>query len=339
MKYIATKIRRMGVAALLATTGMAIGCGNAARSQQGGAEDAQPEVKAPEFNADSAYQYVADQTAFGPRVPNTAAHRACGDYLAAKLEALGAKVVNQYAELTAYDGSLLQARNIIGSYRPESRKRVMLCSHWDSRPYADNDPDARNFRTPIDGANDGASGVGVLLEMARQLQRQAPEIGVDLIFFDAEDYGTPHFYEGRSSEDTWCLGSQYWGRTPHVEGYNARYAVLLDMVGGQGATFYYEGYSSRTASAPMKRIWKKAKELGYGAYFVPQLGGEVIDDHYYVHSLSGIPCVDIIQYDEDNPRSSFGPTWHTVDDNLAHIDRNTLKAVGQTLMEIVYNER
>jgi Zn-dependent M28 family amino/carboxypeptidase len=331
-------LKRICRMALFSLTALAISCGNA--TKQGEAEtDKQPEVKAPEFNADSAYHYIAAQAAFGPRVPNTAAHRACGDYLAAQLEAFGAKVYSQQAELTAYDGTLLHARNLIGAYKPESRKRVMLCSHWDSRPYADNDPDARNYRTPISGANDGASGVGVLLEIARQLQQQQPEVGIDLIFFDAEDYGTPQFYDGPHSEDTWCLGSQYWGRTPHVEGYSARYAVLLDMVGGEGATFYYEGYTSRTANAPMKRIWKKAKELGYGQHFISERGGEVIDDHYYVHTLSGIPCVDIIQYDEDNPQSSFGTYWHTVDDTLEHIDRQTLKAVGQTLMEVIYNEK
>jgi hypothetical protein len=341
MKEIKTTFRQLCLLALLATTGMTVACGNSARSQQTEAEEAakRPDVKAPEFDADSAYQYIAAQAAFGPRVPNTVAHQRCGDYLASQLQAFGAKVYNQYADLTAYDGTLLHARNIIGAYRPESRKRVMLCSHWDSRPYADNDPDEKNHRTPILGVNDGASGVGVLLEIARQIQRQQPEIGIDLIFFDAEDYGTPQFYEGRHEEDTWCLGSQYWGRTPHVDGYNARYAVLLDMVGGEGATFYHEGYTSRTANAPMKRIWKKAKELGYGDTFVNERGGEVVDDHYYVHTLGRIPCVDIIQYDEDNPRSSFGTYWHTVDDTLEHIDRHTLKAVGQTLMEVIYNEQ
>jgi Zn-dependent M28 family amino/carboxypeptidase len=341
MKYLGSSIKRFGLMALLATTGLTISCGNSARTAGSEAEEAQsqPDVKAPEFAADSAYQFIAAQAAFGPRVPNTQAHRDCGDYLANQLAAFGATVYNQYADVTAYDGTILHMRNIIGAYQPDARKRVMLCAHWDSRPYADNDPDTRNHRTPILGVNDGASGVGVLLEIARQLQMKQPEVGIDLIFFDAEDYGTPQFYEGRHQEDTWCLGSQYWGRTPHVDGYNARYGILLDMVGGEGATFYYEGYSARTASAPMKRIWKKAKELGYGHVFVASRGGEVTDDHYYVHTMGRIPCVDIINFDENNTRSSFGTYWHTVDDTLEHIDRQTLKAVGQTLMEVIYNER
>ena len=175
-------------------------------------------VNVPGFNADSAYQYIQAQADFGPRVPNTQAHKACGEYLAAQLEKFGAKVYNQYADLVAYDNTILKARNIIGAYNPESRRRVMLCAHWDSRPYADYDADKRNHRKPILGVNDGASGVGVLLEIARQLQQQAPSIGIDIIFFDAEDYGTPYFHKGAYKEHTWCLGSQYWGRIPHEPG-------------------------------------------------------------------------------------------------------------------------
>lgn len=325
--------------ALLLMLTAAVSCGNTStRSGQPDAADKEI-IQAPAFNADSAYSYIRAQADFGPRVPNTQAHRDCGDYLAAQLEQFGAKVYNQYADLIAYDGTLLKARNIIGAYKPESKKRVMLCSHWDSRPYADNDPDPKNHHTPILGVNDGASGVGVLLEVARQIQQANPTLGVDIIFFDAEDYGIPEFYEGRYKQDTWCLGSQYWARTPHVQGYNARYGILLDMVGGKDATFYYEGYTSRTARSEMKKIWKKADELGYGRYFVKADGGEVTDDHVYVHSLARIPCVDIINYDAENPQSSFGSFWHTVKDDMDVIDRNTLKAVGQTVMDVIYNEK
>ena len=163
--------------------------------------------------------------------------------------------------MIAYDGTILKSRNIIGAYKPESKKRILLCAHWDSRPYADNDPDPKNHHTPILGVNDGASGVGVLLEIARQIQKEQPALGIDIVFFDSEDYGIPEFYDGKYKQDTWCLGSQYWARTPHVQNYNARYGILLDMVGGKDATFYYEGYSARTARSEMKKIWKKAHEL------------------------------------------------------------------------------
>lgn len=323
---------------LLALTAI-ISCGNSTGKGNQTDTAAKETVKAPEFNADSAYRYIQVQTAFGPRVPNTRAHKDCGEYLAKQLEKFGATVYNQQAELMAWDGTLLKARNIIGAYKPGSKKRILLCAHWDSRPYADNDPDSKNHRIPIAGANDGASGVGVLLEIARQIQQKEPELGIDIAFFDAEDYGTPQFHDGRHDADSWCLGSQYWARNPHVRGYNARYGILLDMVGGKGSAFYYEGYSSRNARSEMKKIWNKAHEAGYGSYFIKEDGGEVTDDHVYVHGLARIPCVDIINYDAGNERSSFGSFWHTVNDNMDVIDRNTLKAVGQTVMEVIYNEK
>jgi hypothetical protein len=295
-------------------------------------------VKAPAFVADSAYAYTAAQVAFGPRTMGSQAHEACADYLEQMLASFGAKVYRQQFEATLYNGERYPAVNLIGAFNPEARKRVMLCSHWDSRPWADNDPDEKNHHTPILGANDGASGVGVLLEMARQMQQQAPEIGVDLIFFDAEDAGVPQF-ESYGDEDTWCLGSQFWARRPHVPGYNARFGVLLDMVGGSGATFLQEGYSKEYASAAMKKIWKMADRLGYGNYFPSKNGGYVTDDHVPVNQVAKIPCVDIIPCYEHCEQSSFGPYWHTVDDTMGHIDKATLQAVGQTLMEVIYNEK
>lgn len=322
---------------ILTLLGM-VACGNSKASHLDD-EIEKDVVQAPTFNADSAYQYINAQADFGPRVPNTQAHIDCGNYLCNKLEAFGAKVYSQQADLTAWDGTVLKARNIIGAYKPDSKKRILLCSHWDSRPYADNDPDEKNHHTPILGVNDGASGVGILLEVARQIQMQEPEIGIDIIFFDAEDYGLPEFYKGRYIANTWCLGSQYWATHPHVANYNARYGILLDMVGGQNATFFYEGYSARTANSQMKKIWKTAAALGYEKFFVKRNGGEVTDDHIYVHGKARIPCVDIINYDEFCDASSFGPTWHTVNDDMTHMDRNTLKAVGQTLMQVIYNEK
>ena len=316
----------------------AIACGN--KSNASGTEENKDKTEAvnvPAFNADSAYAYVQIQANFGPRVPNTAAHRACGDYLAAKLEQLGAKVYNQYADLVAYDNTILKARNIIGAYNPDSRRRVLLFAHWDSRPYADQDEE-KFHQTPIDGANDGASGVGVLLEIARQIQMKAPAIGIDIAFFDAEDYGIPEFYQGTYKSDTWCLGAQYWGRIPHVSDYKARFGILLDMVGAKDATFYYERFSARTANSPMKKIWKMAEQLGYGRYFIKQEGGEVTDDHVYVTQFRQLPCVDLIHYAVQGD-TGFNPRWHTTDDTIEHIDKATLQAVGQTVMGVIYNEK
>ena len=318
-----------------------VACGNKTNAETKSANtpaSSEQTVSVPAFNADSAYQYIQAQADFGPRVPNTDAHKACGDYLAGQLEKFGAKVYNQYADLIAYDNTILKARNIIGAYNPESKRRVLLCAHWDSRPFADQDADKKKHRTPILGVNDGASGVGVLLEIARQLQQQAPAIGIDIIFFDAEDYGTPYFYKGDYKADTWCLGSQYWGRVPHVDNYNARYGILLDMVGGKNATFYQEGFSVRTAERQVEKIWDAAHRLGFGSFFPKADGSEVTDDHVYVYNLRKIPCVDIINYDPTCD-TGFGDFWHTTGDTMDVIDKNTLTAVGQTVLEVIYNEK
>ena len=333
------KIVNQTIIASLLFLGIAcVSCGSSKKSDTKlETEETQVTVNVPTFHADSAYQYVADQVAFGPRVPNSDAHKACGDYLAKKLEDFGAKVYNQYAEVIAYDGTILKARNIVGAYNTEAKKRVMLCAHWDTRPYSDNGEE-KFYKTPIDGANDGASGVGILLEIARQLQQQAPTIGIDLVLFDAEDYGTPQFYEGRQKSDTWCLGSQYWARIPHVADYKARYGILLDMVGGKNATFYYEGFTQRTANSPMKKIWKMAHKLGHNNYFFKADGGEVTDDHVYVNRFRQIPCVDIIDFNP-NDSNGFNHTWHTQADNMDNIDRTTLQAVGETVLHVIYHEK
>ena len=293
-------------------------------------------IQAPQFDADSAYQYVKEQVDFGPRVPNSKGHVACGNYLAGQLEKFGATVTNQYADLIAYDGTLLKARNIIGSYKPESKKRIALFAHWDTRPWADNDADSKNHHTPILGANDGASGVGALLEIARLVNKQQPELGIDIILLDAEDYGAPQFYEGKHKEEFWCLGSQYWARHPHVQGYNARFGILLDMVGGEGSVFMKEGYSEDFAPDINKKVWKAAKKLGYGKTFMDGNGGLVTDDHLFINRLARIKTIDIIP---TSPDGDFTPTWHTVNDTMDHIDKNTLKAVGQTVLEVIYNEK
>lgn len=296
----------------------------------------QAAVVVPTFNADSAYRYTAEQVAFGPRVPNSEAHRACGEWLAQTLERFGAQVTSQHVTLRAYDGTPLQARNIIGSYKPETKKRVLLCAHWDSRPWADEDPDPKNHHTPILGANDGASGVGVLLEIARHLQAQPTEIGIDIIFFDAEDYGEHSSYTGNYDGIAWCLGSQYWARVPHTEGYMARFGILLDMVGGKGARFYQEVISKNFAQHIVDKVWKAAHASGLGEWYPYEEGGVITDDHLPINQIARIPCIDIIGH---YPETGFAPTWHTMDDTMENIDPMVLRAAGQTVMQVIYNEK
>ena len=289
----------------------------------------------PAFDADSAWVFVENQVKFGPRVPNSEAHVACGNYLTSELKRFGAQVYEQEATLTAYNGTQLKAKNIIGSYNPENSKRVLLFAHWDSRPYADHDKDPANHKKPIDGADDGASGVGVLLEMARQFSIKSPAIGIDIIFFDAEDYGTPEFVK-EYKENTWCLGAQFWAKNPHVKGYKADFGILLDMVGAKNASFFKEATSMRYAPQIVELVWSTARDLGYGKFFINAEGGAITDDHQYVILGRNIPCIDIIYTDPESD-NGFGPHWHTQNDTMDNIDRETLKAVGQTVLQVVYN--
>lgn len=298
----------------------------------------QAKIDIPIFSADSAYNFIQQQVDFGARVPNSEAHKACGIYLENKLTEYGAKVIIQEADLIAFDGTVLKSKNIIASYQPESKDRIILFAHWDTRPWADHDAEINKRREPVLGANDGASGVGVLLEIARIFNEQLPAIGVDIILFDAEDYGAPEDLSSYETNDSWCLGSQYWSKNKHKPGYRARYGILLDMVGGKNAQFYREQISDYFAKSLVDKVWKKASELGFEYYFVNKQGGSITDDHLYVNKIAKIPSIDIIQYDP-NSESGFGHFWHTTNDTMENIDKNTLHAVGTTLLHIIFNEK
>lgn len=292
----------------------------------------------PDFNADSAYIYLQEQCDFGPRTMNSTAHDKCEKWIIQKFEQYGCKVTTQKATLNGYDGTPLRSTNIIASYNPEATTRIMFCAHWDCRPWADNDPDSTNWHKPIVAANDAASGVGVMIELARILKGSGLELGVDFICFDAEDYGTPQWFEGEDPGDTWALGAQYFANNL-PEGYAPRYGILLDMVGGVGAKFYREGMSMQYAPAIVKKVWNAARQVGYGSYFPKADGGMITDDHIPVNQTANIPCIDVIPYYPDCAQSSFGPTWHTIADNMDNIDKNTLKAVGQTMVQVLFTEK
>lgn len=292
----------------------------------------------PDFNADSAYIYLQEQCDFGPRTMNSTAHDKCEKWIIQKFEQYGCKVTTQKATLNGYDGTPLRSTNIIASYNPKATTRIMFCAHWDCRPWADNDPDSTNWHKPIIAANDAASGVGVMIELARILKGSGLELGVDFICFDAEDYGTPQWFEGEDPGDTWALGAQYFANNL-PKGYAPRYGILLDMVGGVGAKFYREGMSMQYAPAIVKKVWNAARQVGYGSYFPKDDGGMITDDHIPVNQTANIPCIDVIPYYPDCAQSSFGPTWHTIADNMDNIDKNTLKAVGQTMVQVLFTEK
>lgn len=292
----------------------------------------------PDFNADSAYIYLQEQCDFGPRTMNSTAHDKCEKWIIQKFEQYGCKVTTQKATLNGYDGTPLRSTNIMASYNPKATTRIMFCAHWDCRPWADNDPDSTNWHKPIVAANDAASGVGVMIELARILKGSGLELGVDFICFDAEDYGTPQWFEGEDPGDTWALGAQYFANNL-PEGYAPRYGILLDMVGGVGAKFYREGMSMQYAPAIVKKVWNAARQVGFGSYFPKADGGMITDDHIPVNQTANIPCIDVIPYYPDCAQSSFGPTWHTIADNMDNIDKNTLKAVGQTMVQVLFTEK
>lgn len=292
----------------------------------------------PAFIADSAMAYCQAQCDFGPRTMNSKAHDLCEEWIVNKFKGFGLEVETQKADLTGWDGTKLHSTNIIAHFNPQAERRILICAHWDSRPWADNDPDSANWHKPVLAANDGASGVGVMLEVARLLQNDTTlAIGVDLVCFDAEDYGTPQWAEkNEDSENTWALGAQYWAKNL-PENYKPQFGILLDMVGGQGAKFYQEQFSLRYAASIVDKVWSAARHAGYGSMFTNEVGGQITDDHIPVNE-AGIPTVDVIPCYPDCRQSSFGPTWHTINDDMEHLDANTLKAVGQTLIQVIYSE-
>lgn len=312
-------------AIMLFATVTLLGCGSASNKNAAQSAPVQEEITTPEFSGDSAYIYVDRQVSFGPRVPNTGPHAACADWLASELERHGAAVSRQKAQVQAFDGTTLNITNIIGQYNPKASDRLLLLAHWDTRPWADKDSDAANHRKPVDGANDGGSGVGVLLEVARILNANPTEKGIDIVFLDAEDWGD---YE---NDESWALGASYFAANPFKPGYKPSAAILLDMVGGKDAVFRKEYFSSRYAPALLGKVWSVAERSGYSDRFQNQPGGAITDDHVEMIK-AGIPAIDIIEYTEEG----FNPNWHTLSDNMENIDRETLKAVGQTVVNFLY---
>jgi hypothetical protein len=325
-----------GIACLLAVTWTACN-GDDDKGKNRTQAVAQFRTDVPKFSGDSAFAHVRTQVEFGPRVPGTKAWEECADWMASKLRGYGAQVIVQEGEVTAFDSRKLPMKNVIGSFKPEAKNRVLLFAHWDTRPFADKDDERVNF--PIDGANDGGSGVGVLLEAARHFGVFPPEVGVDIIMFDVEDYGSPEGSSYDSKAEDWCLGSQYWAKNPHVKGYTARFGILLDMVGAADAVFPKEGTSMNYASGVVRKIWSTAKRLGYGHLFTDEQVGMTIDDHLFVSALANIPSAAIVHYHPEPDRYGYGHFHHTHKDNIEIIDPEVLKAVGQVVLEVVYNEK
>ncbi len=286
-----------------------------------------PLVSAPSFNADSAYHYVDRQVAFGPRIPNTSAHEKCAEWMIGKMKKFTDSVTVQRT-LVKTQGNSYKCVNIIGHVNPASKERILLLAHWDTRAFADADEKTKDQH--FDGADDGASGVGILLEAARQFGLKDPGLGVDILLTDVEDAGVDNV------SDSWGLGTQYWARQAKKNGYRAKYGILLDMVGGKGAHFFREAVTRHYAGPQSEMVWNIANRIGYSDYFRYRNLGNIgiTDDHEFINKIAQIPTMDIIGLQGNG---DFMPWHHTIDDNMKVIDKNTLKAVGQTLLQVVYS--
>lgn len=333
MKYI-HKISN--IALVLCFILLFVACGGDKKAPVAETTVAKPRVKIPAFDMDRAYANIEKQLSFGHRIPGTPEHAACKDWIVAELKNNGAEVqVQEFkADFLGLKGQ--QSYNIIASYNTDKKPRVMLAAHWDSRMIAEKDEDKSLQEKPIMGADDGGSGVGVLLEIARLFKENPIDLGVDIVFFDAEDNGVPHGDE--TTTNTWCLGSQYWAKNPHVKAYRAKFGILLDLVGAKGAEFKYEGYSANNAGDLLKRTWTLAQNMGYSNYFFNENAGYITDDHVHVMQGRNFPMIDIISLPKGIEKSEFGAHHHTHDDDIDIIDKNTLRAVGQVVTALVYKE-
>lgn len=313
---------------------LAAGCGGAAKGASAGEGTRAGEAQAQSaeaaqlfFSGDSAMAYASRQVEFGPRVPGSASHARTAAWLASELRRHGAKVTEQRATLTAFDGTKLPAVNILGSYNPQASRRLMVVAHWDTRPWADQDPDPAKRRQPVDGADDGASGTALLLELARVSNGKLPDgQGLDILLVDAEDWGR------EDDEESWAMGTRHFVANPPEGWRRPEAAVVVDMVGDADATFYREYFSEQSAPALNSRVWNLASALGYGSMFIDAPGGAVTDDHVELIK-AGIPAIDIIDY---RPGSTgFPPQWHTSSDTPDRLSPSTLEAVGRTLERLL----
>lgn len=290
-----------------------------------------PPVKIPAFNADSSYVFIENQLSFGTRVPGTPTHTACKNWLVEKFKSYGAEIIEQDFTANFPNGEEALSTNIIAQFKPNLSKRVILAAHWDTRMFGDKDEDPAMRSKPIPGADDGGSGVGVLLEIARLLKENPIDMGIDLILFDAEDQGKS------GSNEYWCLGSKHWARNLHKRNYNAQYGILLDMVGAKNPNFGKDDISRQYAGVQVEKLWTLAGRMGYSDMFVNQNTGSIIDDHVYVNTIANIPMLDIINR-STKTESSFQKCWHTHCDDISVIDKRSLKVVGQVVTAAIYKE-
>ena len=285
-----------------------------------------PRMISPPFDGTRAFDFLLAQTSTGPRNVNSPGHQACLTYLQSTLTTLADRVRLQQFDQVGYHGELLHLSNVIATFDPGAASRILLCAHWDTRPRADRDPDRKKRDTPILGANDGASGVAVLLEIAEILKTTPPPVGVDIVLFDGEDYGR----EG--DNDMYLLGSRYFASKKQPD-YIPRFGILLDMIGDKDLEIPKEQSSVRYAPDVVQLIWDTARELGV-EQFVDEQGEEIMDDHWPLNN-AGIKTVDLIDFNYPDQTNRY---WHTTQDTPDHCSAQSLQAVGSVLLHVIYSQ-
>lgn len=285
-----------------------------------------PAAKIPKVDADTAFHFIERQLSYGVRVPGTDGHKKTMEWISNTMKRYGAAVEIQEFKATFLTKKDIPSYNIIASINPKHTERVILFAHWDSRLIAEKDKDSAKKDLPIMGAIDGASGVAALLEIARQISLQPIDLGVDFVFFDAED-------QGSTGEDSWCLGSQYWSKHYTPNGATPKFGILLDLIGAKNASYHKEGISTMYAKDIQDKVWDIAQKMGKGTMFDNGLIGGITDDHYYVNTIAKIPTIDIIQ---TYPSGMFGAYHHTHDDNIDAVDKANLASVTQVVLAVLY---
>ncbi len=279
--------------------------------------------RTPQFDGERAFRYLKAQTDLGPRNPNSAGHRACMAYLENELKRYADVVTLQRFTHKGYNETLNLA-NVFAQFAPAAEKRIILLAHWDTRPRAEEDADPSQRNKPIIGANDGASGVAVLLELARMFKEDPPPIGVDILLTDGEDYGDA---QKDGNNELYFLGAKHFARTKPVT-YRPQYGILLDMVGDRDLQLPLEQNSMRFAPQLMDLVWATAEEHGITQFI--RVPGEMISDDHLPLNEAGIPTIDIIDFQY--------PHWHTQQDTPDKCSPESLEAVGTVVAAVIYNK-
>ncbi len=280
----------------------------------------------PKFDEDHAFEYLVTQCDFGPRNPGSDGYYACLDYMIAELDQYADEIILQdFSYQERRYNNRYELENIIARFNPDAEFQTVISAHWDTRPWADQEDLRRDRDQPIIGANDGASGVAILLELAKIMGKNPPPIGVNLVFFDGEDLGVP----GENS--TYCQGSRYFAKNLPIP--RPDEAINLDMVGDKQLVLPIERYSLEYHPKLVRYLWDRARDMGLDA-FIGRVDYAIYDDHVPLHEIAGIPAIDLIDFKYPNPYANF---WHTMNDIPENCSAESLEQVGKLMVDYIYN--